>query len=295
MNALKITFIGFGEVASIFSDAICKKGAKVCAYDILMDRENGMATLKKRAKNEDISFSALADAISGAAYILSTVTSHVAEEAARYCAAHLKSGQVYVDLNATAPSVKQKISSFIQPSGADFVEGAILGAVGVTGHQTRILTGGPKRSEAAETLTGLGLNVTSYSPEIGKASTFKMLRSVFSKGLEALLLEFLIAGKRAGVQDDLWREIVDLFAHNPFDIVAGNWIKTHATAHERRYHEMKQVRQVLEEIGIEPVLTASTEGFFKRSCELGLQEAFPEKPDTFEAVIEFMENRLQVK
>ena len=35
MNALKITFIGFGEVASIFSDAICKKGAMVCVYDIL--------------------------------------------------------------------------------------------------------------------------------------------------------------------------------------------------------------------------------------------------------------------
>ncbi len=295
MNAPKITFIGFGEVASIFSAAICKKGAKVCAYDILMDRKNGIATLEKRAQVESISFFTLTDAIIGADYILSTVTTRVAEEAARSCAAHLKSGHVYLDLNATAPSMKRGISGIIRPTGADFVEGAILGAVGVTGHQTRILTGGPKSREAAETLTRLGLNAASYSPEIGKASTFKMLRSIFSKGLEALLLEFLIAGKRAGIQDDLWQEIIDLFARNPFDLVAGNWIKTHATAHERRYHEMKQVSEVLQEIGLEPMLTSATEAFFKRSCELGLKDAFPEKPDTLQAVIEFMEEQLHGK
>jgi 3-hydroxyisobutyrate dehydrogenase-like beta-hydroxyacid dehydrogenase len=31
------------------------------------------------------------------------------------------------------------------------------------------------------------------------ASIIKMLRSVFSKGLEALLIEFLVAGERAGM------------------------------------------------------------------------------------------------
>ena len=119
-----------------------------------------------------------------------------------------------------------------------------------------------------------------------------MLRSIFSKGLEVLLLEFLIAGKRAGMEDDLWEEIVGLFKNNPFDVVAANWIKTHATAHERRYHEMKQVAEVIREIDLDPILTSGTEAFFKRSCELGMSDAFPEKPDTMEAVIEFMEKQL---
>jgi len=191
--------------------------------------------------------------------------------------------------------MKRRIAEIIQPTGADFVEGSILGAVGVTGSKTHILTGGPKGRETADILTRLGLHAAYYSSEIGKASTFKMLRSIFSKGLEALLLEFLIAGKRAGIGDDLWKEIVDLFKNNPFDVVAANWIKTHATAHERRYHEMKQVRGVVQEIGLEPILTSGTEAFFKRSCELGMKEAFPEKPDTVEAVIEFMEKQLQKK
>lgn len=293
MNPPKVTFIGFGEVASVFSSAIYEQGAEVRAYDVLMDTKDGIEILEKRSQAKGISFLSLKDALTGADFILSTVTTSVAEEAARSCAEHIGPGQMYIDLNATAPSVKRRVSEIIQPTGADFVEGSILGAVNVTGFKTRILTGGPKGRETAETLTRLGLNAAYYSSEIGKASTFKMLRSIFSKGLEVLLLEFLIAGKRAGIEDDLWEEIVGLFKNNPFDVVAANWIKTHATAHERRYHEMKQVTEVIREIGLDPILTSGTEAFFKRSCELGMKDAFPEKPDTMEAVIEFMEKQLQ--
>ena len=292
MNLPKITFIGFGEVASVFSSAIYEQSAEVRAYDVLMDTKNGIEILEKRSQAKGISFLSLKDALTDADFILSTVTTSVAEDAARSCAEHIRPGQMYIDLNATAPSVKCRVSE-IQPTGADFVEGSILGAVGVTGSKTRILTGGPKGRETAETLSRLGLNAAYYSSEIGKASTFKMLRSIFTKGLEVLLLEFLIAGKRAGIEDDLWEEIVGLFKNNPFDVVAANWIKTHATAHERRYHEMKQVREVIREIGLDPILTSGTEAFFKRSCELGMKDAFPEKPDTMEAVIEFMEKQLQ--
>ena len=289
----KVCFIGFGEVASIFSKPILQKGVEVAAFDVLLSQEGGKEILNKRALADGIQFGLLPDAVRNADFILSTVTTSVAEEAARSCSERIRPGQTYIDLNATAPSMKHRIAEIIQPTGADFVEGSILGAVGVTGSETHILTGGPKGRETADILTRLGLHAAYYSSEIGKASTFKMLRSVFSKGLEVLLLEFLIAGKRAGIEDDLWKEIVDLFKNNPFDVVAANWIKTHATAHERRYHEMKQVRGVVQEIGLDPILTSGTEAFFKRSCELGLKEAFPKKPDSMDAVIDFMEKQLR--
>ena len=289
----KVCFIGFGEVASIFSKPIRQKGVEVAAFDVLLSQEGGKEILNKRALADGIQFGLLPDAVRNADFILSTVTTSVAEEAARSCSERIRPGQTYIDLNATAPSMKHRIAEIIQPTGADFVEGSILGAVGVTGSETHILTGGPKGRETADILTRLGLHAAYYSSEIGKASTFKMLRSVFSKGLEVLLLEFLIAGKRAGIEDDLWKEIVDLFKNNPFDVVAANWIKTHATAHERRYHEMTQVRGVVQEIGLDPILTSGTEAFFKRSCELGLKEAFPKKPDSMDAVIDFMEKQLR--
>ncbi|MEW6670505.1 MAG: DUF1932 domain-containing protein [Thermodesulfobacteriota bacterium] len=293
MDAFNITFIGFGEVASSLSPEMQKMGARVSAYDILMENESGCKVLEKRAGAAGISILPLSRAVAGADFILSTVTTQAAEAAARSCAVHLKTGQIYFDLNATTPSVKHAIARIILPTGAEFVEGAILGAVGVSGAKTRILTGGAIAAQAAETLNRFGLNADAYSNEVGKASTYKMLRSVFSKGMEALLIEFLIAGRRAGIQDDLWQEISELFTQNPFERVAANWIQTHAGAHERRYHEMRQVNGVLQEIGIDPVVSAAVEAFFERSCRLGFQSAFPEKPKSMDAVIAFMEKQLR--
>ena len=86
----------------------------------------------------------------------------------------------------------------------------------------------------------------------GSSATINaMLRSVFSKGLEALLVECRLAGRRAGVEEDLWREIVATLDAASFDEVGGNWVRTHATAHRRRHQEMVQVAQMLRDMGVD--------------------------------------------
>ncbi len=288
----KIAFIGYGEVASSFAQALMQGGAEVAAYDVLMDQEGGFELLQRRTRTDGVRFGRLPEVIGGADYILSTVTTNVAKTVAEAAAPLLGAGQVYVDLNSAAPSLKVQIAETIGRSPAEFVEGAILGAVGATGARTEVLTGGRRGGEVAKRLTALGLNVRFYSPEIGKASTFKMLRSVVSKGLEALLLEMLIAGRRAGVDADLWRDLTEFLTRNPFDRVASNWIQSHAVAHERRYHEMVQVAETLSEMGIEPLMTAGTVAFFERSGRLGMSEAFREKPGSYGEVVEYMEGRV---
>jgi 3-hydroxyisobutyrate dehydrogenase-like beta-hydroxyacid dehydrogenase len=151
---------------------------------------------------------------------------------------------------------------------------------------------GDKGEETAQVLTEMGWNTSYFGVEIGTASMFKMLRSIFSKGLEALLLELLIAGKRAGIEKALWEDITGFMSENPFDQVASNWVKTHAVAHERRYYEMLQVVETMRELGIEPIMSAGTEAFFKRSVSLGFKDIFTEKPDSMESVIDFMNNRM---
>ena len=51
----------------------------------------------------------------------------------------------------------------------------------------------------------------------------------------------------------------------------------HGGAHGRRYHEVRQVAEVLRGLGIEPTITSATERFFERSGQLGLTAA--EKAD----------------
>jgi 3-hydroxyisobutyrate dehydrogenase-like beta-hydroxyacid dehydrogenase len=292
MTQTRVGFIGFGEVASVFSRAMQDHGARVSAYDVLLEREGGFDTLRKRARGEGIEFAPLAGVVLGSHYLFSTVTTQKALDAARAAADHLAQGQVYVDLNSTAPPVKLRIAEAIGPTGADFVEGAILGAVGASGAATRILTGGEKGATAADALCRLGLNASFFSPEIGKASTFKMLRSVFSKGVEALLLEMLAAGAQAGMEKELWRDVTDYMSRHPFEAVASNWVSSHATAHERRFFEMAQVAATMRSLGFDPLMTIATEAFFERSRWLGFDRAFEGRPESVEKVAAFMAGRL---
>lgn len=279
---MRVAFIGFGEVATAFSAALSARGAEIRAYDV-----------RARAPAAGVAMLPLAQALQDASLVLSTVTTSVALAAARQCAPHLVAGQTYVDLNATDPAAKVDVERVIAPTGAAFVEGAILGAIGVSGAKTEILLGGPHARDAEAHLAGaLGLNARFYSERIGQASMFKMLRSVFAKGLEALLIEFLVAGERAGIRDDLWREVTGLMAAHPFERTAGNWVRSHATAHARRHVEVQQVAGVMRGLGLEPLMTAATQAFFERSCALGLQQKFSATPAEMDEVVRYFNERL---
>jgi 3-hydroxyisobutyrate dehydrogenase-like beta-hydroxyacid dehydrogenase len=287
-----IGFVGFGEVASHFAPALQAGGARVIAHDVLLERPGGAETLAARARGEMPALMPVGEMIAAADIVLSTVTTDVALAAAKGCAAHLRPGKVYIDLNAASPGMKREIARAIAASGADFVEGAILPAVGVMGAKSQVLLCGKGAPRMAGTLTALGLNFSAYGEEIGKASSFKMLRSVFSKGLEALLVECLLAGRRAGVEADLWREIVATLDAASFEEVGGNWVRTHGTAHARRYHEMVQVEALLREMGVDAPMTAGTVALFERSTRVGLKERFPAAPKSATEVIEALDARL---
>jgi 3-hydroxyisobutyrate dehydrogenase-like beta-hydroxyacid dehydrogenase len=287
-----IGFVGFGEVASRFAAALQAAGATVVAYDVLLDRAGGMESLAARAKGEPPRFLPLARMIAAADIVLSTVTTDVALAAARSCAAHLGVRNTFVDLNATSPRLKREIAGVIAASGAEFVEGAILPAVNVMGAKSQVLLCGKKAEPVAATMTGLGLNFSAYGVEIGKASSFKMLRSVFSKGMEALLVECLLAGRRAGVESDLWREIVATLDAASFEEVGGNWVRTHATAHARRHHEMVQVEALLREMGVDAPMTAGTVALFERSGRVGLKDRLATAPASAAEVIAVLDTAL---
>ena len=283
METKKIGFIGFGEVGMTFSKEMTANGAEVYYYDIV-----------DKKPEEGISFLPLHELVLTCNIILSTVATHVAIEVAKEAVKYLDSGKTYADMNSTSASVKNKIAQIIEKSCANFIEGAILSAVGETGPRASILVSGKKAEEFSRLMNRYGLiNLKYFSSNIGDASLVKMIRSIFSKGVECLLLEMLIAGKRAGVEDYLWKDIVDFMTKNSFKSVAENWIRTHPLACERRYHEMIQVIETLKEIEVSPIMTRSTVEFFQRSKELGLANLFDTKPENFWDVPNLMERALK--
>jgi len=274
MAAPKIGFIGFGEVGYTFSRAMNKAGAEVTVYDVLLDDPNRADDIRQRTTETGGKVGTLEEVVKNNDYILSTVITQAAKNVAQTVAPMLKPGQIYVDLNSTCPSVKVEIGRIIEAAGADFVEGAILGAVGATGAKTRIFTAGEKRQEIADLFNRMGMNVQPYCRQIGKASMFKMLRSIFSKGVEALLLEMLVAAKRADIETDLWEDITRFMTAKPFDKIGDNWMRSHAVAHERRYYEMLQVVETMKELNIEPVMSERTAAYFKQSVDMDMRRSY---------------------
>jgi 3-hydroxyisobutyrate dehydrogenase-like beta-hydroxyacid dehydrogenase len=282
MGTPRIGFIGFGEVGKTFAREMQSRGAEVSYYDVVsQEPEDWAAPLP------------LEELVRRCEVLLSTVPSHLALQVAREAVPYLHAGKMYADMNSTSAAVKREIAAIIAPSRATFIEGAILSAVGEAGARAAILVSGEQAEEFARLMNRLGLvNVQYFLPRIGEASLVKMIRSVFSKGVECLLLEMLSAAKRAGVEDHLWKDIVDFMTRHSFDKVAENWIRTHPLAVERRYHEMVQVVETLEEIGIEPLMTRATRDFFQRSRQMRLGDHFAGKPASIREVTHLLEREL---
>ena len=293
MGRRKIGFIGFGEVGSMFSRSMQKNGAKILVYDSLLASEKGAEIIYNRMEGEGVICSTVGELVTNSETIFATVTTQSAKAVAEEAAAFLKPGQMYIDLNSTSPQAKVELAETISPSGADFVEGAILGAIGATGVSTRLLTAGEKGLEAADLLNQMGLNAAFYSAEIGKAAMFKMLRGIFSKGLEALILEVLIAARSASIDDELWQDIVSFMTDNSFEVVASNWVKSHALAYERRYWETVQIVETMQELGVDPIMASATKALFARSLSLELSDAFPQKPGSYKEVIDTISKKLE--
>src|SRR5207249_2061403 len=141
-------------------------------------------------------------------------------------------------------------------------------------------------------LNSYGLKTSAYSKEIGPASAFKMIRSVFSKGMETLLIETLVSARRAGLLNEVWAEIRQTLAPDRMELMLQTWIRSHAISSSRRFSEMQEVGRYLEELGVPPLITRAATETFRRSIELGIANAFEAEPRQFTDVIEFLADRI---
>jgi len=282
--------IGHGVVGSVFSRLLRNHGACVLSYDRLLDRQETVSLIRKKIEDDGSKACSLAEVLAASDYILSVVTPQSCREVADDVSRSLHGHQVFIDLTSTAPAVKRMIGATVTNSGAKFVEGVILGAVRSLTSPI-ILLGGPTGDSAALVLQQHGLAARFYSPEIGRASAFKMLRSIFSKGMEAVLVETLVAARRAGLLDEIWEEIRTTLSTGKVEDTLETWIRSHARSAQRRCHEMQEVSQFLEEIGIQPVVSRASGQVFARSFELGVSNAFCQEPESFREVIEYLEQK----
>lgn len=252
--AKDVAFIGFGEAGIAFATPGLR------AYD----RKTG-DHLTHDAKQADYAATGVtgcaspADALAGAATVLSLVTADQALAAARDNAPLLAAGALWLDMNSVAPGTKRRAAQAIETAGGRYVDVAVMAPVHPARLAVPLLVAGPHAWNAAAALEAIGFtNVNIAGARVGDASAIKMIRSVMIKGIEALTAECILAAGRAGVTEAV---LASLDMSSTVQGWAGraDYNLERMLVHGlRRAAEMEEVARTLEDLGIDPVMTRGT-------------------------------------
>jgi 3-hydroxyisobutyrate dehydrogenase-like beta-hydroxyacid dehydrogenase len=246
-----IAVIGLGEAGSAIATDLVSTGATVRGWDPVAPAPQGV-----RAASD------AADAAAGTEVVLSANAAAVALEVAEAVRPALTDGQVFADLNTAAPSLKSEIAEAIRPSGARFVDVALLGPVPGSGVSTPALASGSGAQRFAEILGPLGMPVTVVGAEPGDAAARKLARSVFAKGIAAAIGEALAAADRLGFEEWLYGDIQRTLEEADGALLR-RYIEGSRTHAGRRVEEMEAAVAMLEEIGVEPRIAAASESWLR--------------------------------
>ena len=111
----------------------------------------------------------------------------------------LANGALFLDCDSCAPQTKERTAKEVDAAGARYVDVAVMAPVHPRLHRTPLLISGMHAKDAAGALAALDMSATIHDGPVGSSSAIKMIRSIMMKGLEALVCECVLAGRKAGV------------------------------------------------------------------------------------------------
>lgn len=190
--------LGLGEAGAIYARGLRDAGYEVSGYDPFTTLDE--AGIAQHGE--------LAEALDGAELVISLVGARAAADVARAALPLLSPGAVYADLNTAAPQLKAELGAAAESRGALFADVAVLAPVPRAGIRTPLMASGPGAAALRALLERAGAPVEAIDGPPGDAAARKLLRSVFMKGLAAVVIESLSAAEAAGCAPWLRGQIV---------------------------------------------------------------------------------------
>lgn len=267
---MKVGFLGFGEVASTLSEGLSEQGVEILTCvegrsqkTVQLAKSKGVTLCQNHSEVAELSD-----------ILLSTVVPAEAVNIAKVVGENVKG--VYVDLNNISPTAVNE--AFIYIRNGRTTDAAIMGSI-KNGLKTPIIASG-KYSKAFAELNNYGMNIEVIGPEAGQASGLKMLRSSYTKGVSALLFESFYAAYKMGVDEVLWRYLVQ--TEGPiFKESAISRLKSSSFHADRRAQEMDEVVKFLSEYEDPLINRATCEFFHSLKGDIG---GMPKKPANYREV-----------
>lgn len=266
-GGLRVGFIGFGEVAQTLSRRMMEEGGEIIACDKFPDRVS-----KKAEELKVLLVKNLEDLAVSCPVIISSLWPGDALDTAREIAPLLSPGTIYCDMNSISPETTAQIDLAVSSSGADFVKIAIMAAILDRGFAVPLLAGGRKSEEVARLLSALGLTIQAMGPDPRQPAALKILRSICLKGVVALAYEMLRGAEKYGITDRVFESASEAMSKASFKDTVGGWLASTFIHARRRAGEMQEAIEMLETLGIRPVMSAGTKEIFEEIAGLKLDE-----------------------
>lgn len=244
-------FIGFGEAAFNIALGLLGEGVKgIRAYDA-MENDPVMGKLvHKRAEEAQVEVvSSPHEIAQWANLIIAAVPSSYTVDVCKTIMGDLNEQKIYADVSASTPSAKITIWNLIKDSGVKFVDAAMLGSLPKDKHKVPITASGNGAKVFQELMTPYGMKITLAGDKAGAASAIKLVRSIYMKGIAALMIEMLEAANAYGVEDEVIASISKSMDNIPFTSHLDRLVKGTAIHCKRRAAELKGSIAMLEECG----------------------------------------------
>lgn len=264
---MKIGIFGLGEAGSLVSADLAAAGVETTGYD---PAEVGTPEGVVRVADP-------AAAVVGADVVIALTAGEDAITAIRQALEQIPVSALYADFSTNTAVAKKAMAEIAAGHGMAFVDVALMGTVPGRGLRTPALAAGNGAGRFVETFSKLGMPVSQVSGEAGDAATRKLLRSVMMKGLAGTVIEAMRGAELAGCSDWLWNNLADEITRADAGLLSRlvRGTKIHA---KRRLHEMQASAALLEDLGVDPVMTRATVENLRRMPEEGLPD-IPVLPD----------------
>lgn len=205
MEIRDIGVVSPGDMGQALAVRLAESGFRVHAA--LDGRSARTRRLAHEAGMDDLG--SLDGLVGGCELVLSVVNPAAAVGLARELAGAMRRtgrGVLVADLNAISPGHAREGAALIEAAGGRFVDGGILGVPPRGEARVRIVASGPDAAALAA-IAGPAVGVRVLSDRVGDASALKLCNAALTKGVLAVVLELLVAGRRLGIEEPLLAEL----------------------------------------------------------------------------------------
>lgn len=293
--SLKLGVIGFGEAGTNIIEGLSNAGlAPIYVYDKLIHQDKESGGLRDRAEEIGVELvNSTKQLCQRSTYIFSFVPPSEALQVATETSQYLEQGMTFVDFNSTSPIKKREGSKSITKKGATFIDAAIMASVKAYQHTVPILASGKQVAQFIDDFKDYGMNIQPIKGEVGNAITIKMIRSTFMKGLEALLVETLLAAKAYNVEKPVLESISESIDKKPFKELLNILVISNSIHAHRKAGEMEFVLETLKSQNTISIMSSATKSLLEWSANLKLDDHFRSEPaQDYHEVISQMTSKL---